>query len=292
MPHLPVPAHFDLVTTARSHGWYDLPPFAWDEDKAALSTAIDDGERAVDVVVRAAPGGVAVRFDPAPATAAARARLVAQVRAMLRLDEDLAPFYAVTDGVPGFEWVRRRGAGRLLRAPTAFEDATKMLLTTNCSWALTRAMTTRLVESLGVAAPSGRRAFPSAARMAERPAEWYRDVVRAGYRSRYLAELSARVADGSVDLESPRREAGDGAALRERLLGLPGVGPYAADNLLRLYGAYERLGLDSWCRAELTKLMPRARDIDAAAERRYARFGRYAGLAMWVELTRRWHADE
>ena len=33
-------------------------------------------------------------------------------------------------------------------------------------------------------------------------------------------------------------------------------------------------------------------DVDRAAERRYARFGRYAGLAMWVELTRRWHEPD
>jgi 3-methyladenine DNA glycosylase/8-oxoguanine DNA glycosylase len=302
--YLTTPPHFRLTTTVRSHGWYDLPPFEFDPAGPRLHTAMADGERAIDVVIEQADEGrLAVRCRPADRAACRR---VAQaVSEMLRLGEDLSDFYALTDGQPGLDWARRQGGGRLLRAPTAFEDAVKMLLTTNCSWALTRVMTERLVGELGPRAPSGRRAFPTPAALAGRQEGWYREVVRAGYRSRYLVELAERVASGSVDLEAPRRRLQDrpsaaspshdgqgGAGWREELLALPGIGPYAADNLLRLYGVYDRLGIDSWCRAQLRPLLPRARNLDRAAERRYARFGRFAGLAMWVELTRRWHDPE
>ena len=37
----------------------------------------------------------------------------------------------------------------MLRAPALFEDAVKMLLTTNCSWAATRGMVVRLVALAG-----------------------------------------------------------------------------------------------------------------------------------------------
>jgi hypothetical protein len=75
------------------------------------------------------------------------------------------------------------------------------------------------------------------------------------------------------------------------LLALPGFGPYAADNLMRLLGRYRYLGLDSACRAELRSIYGHRSDrvADRAAAKRYRVFGAYAGLAMWLDVTRRWH---
>jgi len=211
-----------------------------------------------------------------------------QVAAMLRLDEDLQPFYTLADADPKLAYARRRGAGRLLRAPTVFEDVIKMLLTTNCSWALTRIMVTRLVEKLGQPAPSGARAFPTPAAMARKDERFYRDVIKAGYRAPHLVHIARAQARGTLDLERLRDEP-DAEALHDALLALPGIGPYAADNLLRLLGGYGYLGLDSWCRARLKKLYPRTRDPDALARRLYRPYGRWQGLAMWLDLTRHWH---
>ena len=49
--------------------------------------------------------------------------------------------------------------------------------------------------------------------------------------------------------------------------------------------------LDSWCRGKLKRLYPRIRDVDAFARRRYKPFGHFAGLAMWLDLTRDWHEE-
>jgi 3-methyladenine DNA glycosylase/8-oxoguanine DNA glycosylase len=49
------------------------------------------------------------------------ARTVAQ---MFRLDEDLSGFYAVVSQEGDLSWCAR-GAGRMLRAPTVFEDVVK-----------------------------------------------------------------------------------------------------------------------------------------------------------------------
>src|SRR5438128_2563303 len=77
----------------------------------------------------------------------------------------------------------------------------KTICTTNCAWSATVRMVTALVENLGEpAAGGGARAFPSAEAMAAAPESFYRDVVRAGYRSAYLRSLAAGVADGSVEL--------------------------------------------------------------------------------------------
>jgi 3-methyladenine DNA glycosylase/8-oxoguanine DNA glycosylase len=43
---------------------------------------------------------------------------------MFRLDEDLSGFYALVGGDPDLEW-SAQGAGRMLRAPTFFEDVVK-----------------------------------------------------------------------------------------------------------------------------------------------------------------------
>lgn len=280
---LRAPDGFSLFTCAHSHGWYDLAPFSWRD--GVLSTVAHAGGRVHDVAVSQSGARLVIAATPGDDA------LVEVVSSMLRLDEDLAPLYALTDGQERMGWARSRGGGRLLRAPTAFEDVIKMLLTTNCSWALTRLMTERLVAHLGAPSPSGKRAFPTAAAMAKKKEPFYRDVIKAGYRAPHLVAISRAVASGKLALEEWRTARLDDNDLREKLLALPGIGPYAADNLLRLFGHYGYLGLDSWCRAKLKKLNPRVRDVDAFALRRYRRFGKFAGLAMWIELTADWHPE-
>ena len=55
------------------------------------------------------------------------------VRHMLRLDEDLSRFYAMVADDDQLAWAKR-GAGRMLRSPTVFEDVVKTVCTTNCAW--------------------------------------------------------------------------------------------------------------------------------------------------------------
>ena len=116
--------------------------------------------------------------------------------------------------------------------------------------------------------------------------------MRAGYRAPHLANI-ARAVDARHASIPKRgvRPSVDDEALRKELLALPGIGPYAADNLLRLLGHYGYLGLDSWCRGKLKRLYPRIRDVDAFARRRYSPSAPSQGLAMWLDLTRDWHEE-
>jgi N-glycosylase/DNA lyase len=277
------PSGFNLAAVALSHGWYNLEPFAW--EPPSLRVVVNSAGIVHDVSVTQSGGKLNVVMAPGDR---GLGRVVAS---MLRLDEELAPLYALTDGEPRLAYARPHGAGRLLRAPTAFEDVIKMLLTTNCSWSLTRLMVQRLVAELGAPSPSDKRAFPTAQAMAAKDERFYRDVVKAGYRAPHLVKIARDVAAGRLDVEAWRDPQLDDGVLRKQLLDLPGIGPYAADNLLRLLGHYAYLGLDSWCRGRIKKLYPRARDVDGFAERRYRRYGRFAGLAMWLDLTADWHRD-
>jgi 3-methyladenine DNA glycosylase/8-oxoguanine DNA glycosylase len=301
-----VPEPFDLTLTVRSHGWYDLAPWRWDEARRVLGRPLVlAGGRAVHAEVAEADRGLAFRaFAAGRLSAAQAAEARAQLATCLALDEDLAAFHRVAaelerdraagrgKHLPDLRWAVARGAGRLLRSPTVFEDAVKTLCTTNCSWALTRAMTARLCELLGEPAPLGGRTFPSAAAMARVPERFYRDEIRAGYRAPFLAALARDVASGALDLEALRQAAEPTEALLRRLLALQGFGPYAAEHLLRLLGRHDHLALDSWTRAKLARLRGRRRvPTDRALRRWYAPYGRWAGLAMWLEATADWHGD-
>jgi 3-methyladenine DNA glycosylase/8-oxoguanine DNA glycosylase len=84
--------------------------------------------------------------------------------------------------------------------------------------------------------------------MAAAPEAFYRDVVRAGYRSAYLRSLASGVAGGTVELEDLAAAASDvpDDEVATRLVALPGIGPYGAAHLMVLLGRHSRLILDSW----------------------------------------------
>ncbi|HKY06109.1 MAG TPA: Fe-S cluster assembly protein HesB, partial [Blastocatellia bacterium] len=165
----------------------------------------------------------------------------------------------------------------------------KTICTTNCSWALTEKMVNGLVTSLGVLSSDGRRDFPTPEAMAREPESFYRDTVRAGYRSPYFKELAERVASREIDVESWLSTDKPTPELKREMKRVKGVGDYAAENLLKLVGRYEGLALDSWLRARfaLTRNSGRAAS-DSKIERYYSRFGRYRGLAIWCDMTRDW----
>lgn len=304
------PEPFDLVLTVESHGWYDLPPWRWDREQRRLGRPLRlSTGRTVFAEVAQGPRELAFRAVAEGRLSAAEAGEAREAMgACLALDEDLAPFRARIEALeavraagkgknlPDLRWALEKGAGRLLRSPTVFEDAVKTLSTTNCTWAVTRGMLTRLCEHLGEPAPLESRAFPTPAAMAARDAGFYREVIRTGYRAPFFVALARGVAEGRLDLESlrgPVDGADDVEAVARRIRELDGFGPYATEHMLRLLGRHGHLALDSWNRKKLAKLRGKRRPpSDRTLRRWYARYGEWAGLAMWLEVTADWHAGE
>lgn len=283
------PPGFDFRRTVESHGWSALLPFEVSADGRTLVRVFDVGEGPpVTAAVTGEGGGLRVRL-PAKTSKRAAARVGRDVRHCLRLDDDLTDFYGLVAGDADFGWVARDGAGRLLRSPTVYEDLVKSIMTTNCSWALTTKMVTALVGSLGRPAPDGRRSFPTPEAMAAEPSEFYREVVRAGYRAPYLKELAGRVASGELDVEGWARSGLPTAELKREMKRVKGVGDYAAENLLKLVGRYDVLALDSWVRAKFARTRNRGRACtDQRIARFYSRFRDWRGLALWCDMTRDW----
>ena len=327
----------DLRRTLRSHGVAELPPVRVSADAlSATVTLIATGgartvrmERARDDAppgpLRASSGaedeapsgpvgGPAVRATGPllsvtvadagpPPDEAVTAALTASVRRMLCLDDDLSGFYEAIAGDEDLAWATR-GAGRLLRSPTVFEDVVKTICTTNCAWSATERMIGALVGRLGEPAPGAPadsvagRAFPTPEAMAAAGDGFYAAVARAGYRGPYLREIARRVADGELDLERLLATGGAGIAddeVERRLLALPGVGPYAAAHVMLLLGRHSRLVLDSWTRPKYARLLGRPAGTlvaDGTIARRFRRYRGHAGLAFWLFLTRDWVDDE
>src|SRR5262245_30609392 len=160
---LPIPRPFELRLCLFGHGWVALAPHRFDEASQVFSTVLLVDGQAVDATLRhEKKDALTLRLESArplrgpAATAAGR-----QIAHMLRLRDDLGAFHAMCRKEPSLQWAARRGAGRMLRSATVFEDLMKLLFTTNTTWAGTEAMTKNLVEAAGSAAPSGARAFPS-----------------------------------------------------------------------------------------------------------------------------------
>jgi 3-methyladenine DNA glycosylase/8-oxoguanine DNA glycosylase len=282
----------DFVRTLLSHGVADLLPNAIAPDGSSLDTVLlVDGDAWPVRLVADQPDRARLETAPdaAPPPPGARPKLEAQIRHMLRLDEDLSAFYLAAAADPALAWTTL-GAGRMLRSPTVLEDLIKTICTTNCAWSATERMVGAIVGELGtpaIGAP-GRRAFPTPEALARADDSFYRDVARAGYRGPYLRKVAIDVAEGRLDLEGfndpalPDQEVADG------LLAIAGVGPYAMAHMMMLLGRYRRLVLDSWTRPKYRRVSGRARVSDKGIERAFRRYREFAGLAFWLTLTEDW----
>ncbi len=298
------PPAFRFRSTLLSHGWIELAPFSHDEEYARLRrieslpdgrvvrlafTADMDGNGAVPCGERLHVrieetlrhgSGAAKHAGNASLSPPVHAHLQEVARRIFNLEMDLEPFYALLAGVPRYAWVFAHRAGRLLRAPTVWEDLAKTLLTTNTTWAMTRQMTQRLNE-LGHAG-----AFPSPGTVADLSLDTFSDHVRAGYRNAYLHELACRIAEERVDVEGWLHTEMSSVELFAEIRSLSGFGPYAAGAVMKLLGRFDYLALDSSARSMFSRKFGGGADTDI--RRHYAPYGSWQGLAIWMDVMQDW----
>ncbi len=269
-----------FARTVHSHGCARLPPARLEPAPLVYGRRFRAAGRVIDVTMRERTSRLIVETA---STASARSAAVIEkaIRRMFRLDADLSPFYSRIAGDDLLAWAAS-GAGRMLASPTVFEDVVKTICTTNCTWSATLRMTAALSDL-------GAGAFPEAAQLAQTSDAWYRDVAKMGYRGAYVRAIARAQASEEEDLDAllDLRRFSD-AAVEEKLLALPGIGPYGAAHVMQLLGRHRQLVLDSWTRPKYRRLAGKKQAKDSTIRRAFARYGEYAGLAFWLYLTRDW----
>lgn len=278
---LTVPEDFELARDLCSYGYFLLAPNRWIPGERVFQRAFDLGERAVRVILAQPRGrGAALRAETESSIRAReRAELEKQVRRMLRLEMTALEVRAFHRVDP--RW-KESGRGRLFRSPTLFEDIIKTVTSCNVTWPGTVGMNLRLCEVLGAGG-----GFPGADRIAARRPAFLRTRCRVGYRDARLVELARLYRRGAINEAALEDPSTPDDAVRDALLELPGIGPYAAANIMQLLGRYGHLPLDTESvrhgRAVLGYRGTSAQVMKKVREH-FAPFGRFAFLSYWLEL--------
>ena len=199
---------------------------------------------------------------------------------MFRADENFTEFWELCRGHAVLKHAKLQRTGALLRCATVFEDVVKTICTTNCGWSNTKLIVSNLCRMFGEPCAGDGEAFtfPTPEQLAAVTVGDLKEA-KLGFRARYILELAQRVVDGDLDLDAWCRET-DSEALRSSLLGVKGVGSYAANHLLMLLGHYDQIPCDSVVR-EYLGMSPKAsqKEVEQAVAKRYGRWGRFAFLA-------------
>lgn len=280
-----LPGDFSFFHTINSHGWSDLRPFEIDEAEQTLKYTFAEKGRPVAAVISDSVGKINVTLSRSIVKTTA---IEKAIRHIFRLDDVFEEFYGRLGNDPNLKWISEAKAGRLLRSPTVWEDLVKTMCTTNCSWGLTRNMVTNLVQKLG----ENGAVFPTVEAMASVDEKFYREEIKAGYRSPYFDELAKAVAEGKVDPESWLVSDLPPPELKKQIKSVKGIGDYAAENLLKLLGRYDGLALDSWLRSQFYKKHNRGKACpDKKIIKHYSKYSEWQGLAIWCDMTEDWFDD-
>lgn len=292
---LSIPVHRDFVLRrdACSYGYFLLAPNHWDPRREVFSrvVSLSEGPALVEV---AQPGNrgtpLAIKTSRA-LSAKEKSDLKAQLTRMLRLDESHEIVRAFHSLDPRFKKI---GRARLFRSPTLFEDVIKTVTSCNVTWPSTVQMNRRLCEVLGDPVESTgttRHSFPSAAKIARTRTATLRARCRVGYRDQRIIELARLFTTppnrGGIDQAWMQDPTTPDDAIHEVLLELPGIGPYAAANIMQLLGRYARLPLDTESvRHGKTVLGMKGSPakIMKLIHRHFAPFGPHAFRSYWFEL--------
>ncbi len=280
---IPTPPRFAFEPTVRSHGWYLLAPFRWDPRARTLFRTEMLGGTAIDLAIRHEAGALVVASDRS--LRRHECELTMKLTRMFQLEVDTNEFSELARASATHAWVAASGFGRLLCGATRFEDAVKIIATTNTTWVQTMRMVALLVARCGARSRRGEEAFPSPAAIAGLDPESLQKECRLGYRAKTIHALARGVVDGSIDVDSLCDRALDPLEQLARYRTLPGIGPYGAAHLMAMDGRHDFIAVDTEFRRFVRERYHRGRAVsDATLLRRYRRWGRWRYLAYWAEL--------
>jgi 3-methyladenine DNA glycosylase/8-oxoguanine DNA glycosylase len=266
----------DLRLAVASHGWAQLAPWQWDAEAGRLGRRERIAGRLGTVaVMQSGPLAFDVSLDGFGA--AELPQILARVRRWISADWDPAPaIAALRPELPEEAALIKGGGGRILRCSSFYEDFVKTVLTINTSWAASCRMAAAL------AAEPGQGAFPSPEQLLDYGEARLREAAKTGFRAATLVAATTRLLDdGMIDRDG---NAADGRLDYEYLLGLKGIGPYAAAHCGLLLHDFRHIPVDTVAVADLRQ---RYGQTPAEFAARFAGCGDY--LALGYKLSRLRH---
>ena len=280
---LPVHQHYSLKSILLSHGWSGLDPFKVNPDYQSITFAFSGKSKPALLTITQSKNQLDIET-----TRKLNVAELETLKDMFGLGAPLDDFFKLANAHDR-AWIQKHKLGRLMRAETVFEDLIKLILTTNCTWSLTKKMVSDLCKELGEEI-KGVHCFPKPDVLAKQKENFFKDTVKTGYRAPFISKISKMVASGELDVESWKNDTRPYIEMKKQILSLPGAGPYVAENLLRYLGKYDGLGVDSWVRGRLKEMWnARKQPDDKKILKQYKKFNEYKGLMLWCDVTKDWH---
>ena len=141
-----------LRHTVTSHGWVNLAPWRWDDERGQLSRRdrLSSGATVDIRVTQDSPHRIVVNVEARGLEPAGLQEVRAMVVRWLSIDWDPRQAIEVAHELdPDIATFIQNGGGRLLRCSSFFEDFVKTVCTIHAAWSATRRMTQRLVDTIG-----------------------------------------------------------------------------------------------------------------------------------------------
>lgn len=290
---------FSLAATVKTHGWFQLAPFRWDNGAQTLRWAMQPDEQPPFVVTireceQLKPVGARLVLQTERSGAHIQKTITDKIHHIFNLDLDLAEFYLVCKRYPALNQVQNKGMGRLMRTESVYEDVFKSICGTNVQWKQAVTMINNIARLGSPVAGTDMRTFPGPQQVLQAGEQFLKDTGRVGYRSNSLIALCEHFTKPDP-LQVPV-EKGELSypELCKYFLGFKGIGKVTARYLCALYGRFDELAVDSLVISYMTKthfngVRPDVKQIEDF----YAEFGRWKYLAYWMEfiVNEGWNPD-
>ncbi|MFG0246605.1 MAG: DNA-3-methyladenine glycosylase family protein [Phycisphaerales bacterium JB052] len=277
---------FHLARDVCSYGYFVLMPNYWDVGSQTLSRVLSfEAGPSACVIDQRSNDSLRARFDrrlDRSEQSTARSQIARMLNLEMNADE-IRDFHRVDP-----RW-KKSGRARLFRSPTLFEDVIKTVTSCNVAWPNTVNMNRRLCEVCGGKSASGAYSFPSARKLSRTRVGTLRGRCRVGYRDQRIVDLAKLFVKGHVDERWLSDPATDDDEVYGFLLTLPGIGPYAAGNIMQLLGRYSRLAIDTETIRHAKKVLGYSgsdAQITKQIRAHYEPFGEHKFRSYWFELWR------
>jgi 3-methyladenine DNA glycosylase/8-oxoguanine DNA glycosylase len=277
-------ADFNFDYTVNSHGWERLAPFSIDRENWVLTRI----ERLPSQLSRLEIThhdtiDVTVHSDN-QLTKADKAYVNEFIAYCFAFNWDMSGCYAKVAGDTTYSFIKEQRLGRLLLAPSMWENLVKTQFLTNTHARHTTAMAAKfcaLGDSFGE-----KHAFPTPEQVLVKSVDELEQQTGTGYRAKYIRSLAEAIASG-FDPESLRNPALGYEEIYDRVKALRGFGAYSASYVLKLLGRFERISMDTVMRRYFKEIAGQQTATDEDINAYYERFGECKGLVAWWEVSRR-----